>query len=186
MSELSVSSVSEFKKKSEVTLLPSGKRMILKPTSLSTFLQMGKIPNALMAVVQDAIDDRKGKGGKPSKAAEGRMEQNIVKLMEDPEGLADLFETVDAFVCVVAVQPRVYPVPEGEDDRSDELLYVDEMDLDDKMFIFNRAVGEPEDAAPFPEKPASGVGAVQPRKAVGSTTKRSAGARKNAATRGSV
>lgn len=183
MSEFTVSSVADFKKKPEVTLLPSGKRMVLRPTSLATFLQMGKIPNALMTVVQDAIGDRKTKGGKPSKAADGRMEQNIAKLMEDPAGLSELFETVDSFVCVVAIQPRVHPVPEDESGRNDDLLYVDEMDLDDKMFIFNRAVEEPQDAAPFPEQPSSGVGTVQPRKAVGGTAKRSAGVRKNASTK---
>lgn len=161
------SSVGEWKQKKEPTLLPSGKYMVLKHTSLATFLQTGSIPNSLMQMIQAAMGDKSGK----------KVEVEVAKMLEKPEGLKDLFEAVDSFMCATAVEPRVYPTPTDEAARRDELLYVDEIDLDDKMFVFTRAVGGVEEVAPFRAKPASGVGRVQPRKAVGTTAKRAAGAR---------
>jgi hypothetical protein len=163
------STVSDFKKKQEPTVLPSGNAMVLKKTSLSAFLQTGTIPNSLIRMMQSAMGDKTGK----------KVELEVAELMKDPDGLRDMFVAVDAFVCAVALEPKVYPVPANEQDRDDELLYVDEMELDDKMFIFQRAVGGAEDAAPFRQESTPGVGRVQPRKAVGSTAKRSAGARKS-------
>lgn len=161
------SSVGEWKKKREPTLLPSGKYMVLKPTSLAAFLQTGTIPNSLMQMIQAAMSDKTGK----------KVDTQVAEMLKDPNGLKDLFEAVDAFICAVALEPRVYPTPTDESPRSDELLYADEVDLDDKMFVFTQAVGGVEEVAPFRPKPASGVGGVQPRKAVGTTAKRSAGAR---------
>lgn len=160
------SSVSDFKKKNQDPVeLPSGHYIVLKNTSMAGFLQGGNIPNGLMKIVQTAIAQQKGEGG-PS------VDEEVAGLMSDPEKLTEVFETVDAFVCAVAVEPRVHPKPEDEDDRDDELLYVDELELEDKMFIFSRAMGSTEKLEQFREESAKPVGRVQPRKAVGGTTKR--------------
>lgn len=159
--------ISDFKKKAEPIELPSGHLMALKNTSMAGFLQGGNIPNALMKVIQTAIAKQKGD-------VEASVEADVTEMMADPEKLVEVFATVDAFVITVAVEPRVHPVPEDEDDRDDELLYVDELDLEDKMFIFSRAMGSTKKLEQFREQPAKPVGAVQQRKAVGGSTKRSA------------
>lgn len=163
------SSVSDFKQKREPTLLPSGKSMVLKQTSIAGFLQTGTIPNSLLQMIQSAMSDKTGK----------KIDVEVAKLLKDPGGLTDLFTAVDAFVCAVALEPRVYPTPTDESLRDDNMLYVDEVELDDKMFIFQRAVGgAAESAAPFRDESAPGVVGVRAGKAVGSQAKRSAGARK--------
>lgn len=151
------STPADFKKKREPVLLPSGQRIILKPTSLSAFLQTGSLPNSLMQVVKKAMGDKTGK--KADEAAAG--------LMDDPKGLADLFEAMDQFVVAIAVEPAVHPVPEDESTRDDNLLYVDEIDLEDRMFIFTRAIGGSGEVQPFRAEPPSGVERVQPGKRVG-------------------
>jgi hypothetical protein len=156
------SSVSDFKKKREPVELPSGLRMVLKPTSLSGFLQTGQIPNSLMAVVKSAMADKTGEN----------VDAMAADVMSDPEGLKDLFAAMDTFVISVAVEPRVYPVPNDDEERRDDIVYVDELDDEDKMFIFTRAIGGAGGAEPFRQEPAGRVGAVQPRKAVGGTAKR--------------
>lgn len=161
------SSVSDWKQKREPTLLPSGKYMVLKHTSLAMFLQTGVIPNSLMQMIQSAMSDKTGK----------KVEIEVAKLLEQPEGLKDLFEAVDAFICATALEPKVHPTPADGDDRKDDLLYADEIDLEDKMFVFTSAVGGVDEVAPFRKESTSGVGRVQPRKTVGTTAKRSAGAR---------
>lgn len=157
------SSPSDFKKKKEPIELPSGKCMVLKPTSVAGFLQTGSIPNSLMQVMQAAMSDKTGEA----------VDDSVRDLMTKPESLNDLFEAVDAFVISVALEPRVHPAPEDEADRDDNLLYIDEIDMDDKMFIFTQAVGGNGGVEPFRAEPTGGVGAVPQRKAVGSTTKRS-------------
>lgn len=165
------SAVSDFKKKQTPTALPSGNAIVLKKTSITGFLAAGTIPNSLMQTIQAAMNS---KGGQTEK----KIEAEVAKLLEDPEGMRDMFIAVDAFVCAVAIEPKVYPVPENEADRKEDQLYVDELELDDKMFIFQRAVGATDDAAPFRKESAPGVGSVPASKAVGGTTKRAPRARK--------
>ena len=162
------STPADFKKKREPVLLPSGQRIILRPTSLASFMQSGSIPNSLMQVVTTAMDHAKD----GAEAQDEKVQESAMDLLRDPKSLTDMFEAVDKFVISVALEPRVYPVPEDEADRDDNLLYVDEIELEDRMFIFTRAIGSPGEAEPFRDKPASRVGAVQQRKAVGGTTKR--------------
>ncbi len=159
------SSVSDFKKKPEAVKLPSGLSMVLKHTSMTGFIQGGNIPNALLKVVQGAIADQKGED-----LSEDSVD--VSELLADPSKLKDVFGAVDAFVISVAIEPQVHPTPDDEADRQDDLLYVDEIELEDKMFIFGRAMGSTDSIAPFPSKPTKRVGSIQPRKTVGSPTKR--------------
>jgi hypothetical protein len=156
------SSPSDFKKKREPVELPSGNSMVLKPTSVAGFLQSGTLPNSLLGIVQQAMSDKTGK----------KADAAVADLVKEPDKMKDLFDAVDLFVCSVALEPRVYPTPDDEALRDDQMLYVDELDLEDKLFIFTQAVGGNGGVEPFRPQPAGGVGGVQPRKAVGSATKR--------------
>ncbi len=160
------SSVSDFKKKKfEPIQLPSGNWITVKNTSLGGFLQSGNIPNMLLQVIQDSM-------GKQKAQRDEDIDSTVKTMLEDPTQLIEIYKSVDAFVIAVAVEPQVHPVPESENDRDDELLYVDELDEEDKMFLFSRGMGDAEQAAPFPAPVAKRVGGVQPRKTVASKTQR--------------
>lgn len=165
------STAAQFKKKNEPIELPSGNYIVLKKTSLAGFLQGGSIPNGLMPILQGALAKR-------GKAEEQDVDAAVVDIMSDPSKLGEMFTAMDAYVCSVALDPRVYPVPEIEAAREDELLYIDDMEDQDKMYIFQRAMGSTQDLATFREESASGVEPVQPGKVKSVPTKRAAGPRK--------
>lgn len=160
--------------------LPSGKIALVKPLGIQHFMRAGRIPNTLSPFVESMIS---GASGKPVDA-EKEAADFAQGLAKNPDQFKDLFDFVDAITVECVEQPPVLPIPMnaleepvpiGERPRG---LYVDMVDLDDKMFIFNFAVGGTRDVQRFHrEVAASSVGPVRPSKRVGSTAKRSARAR---------
>lgn len=133
------SSVSSWKKPATLIPLPSGNAMRVRVVGLRAFLTNGVIPNSLMAVVQSSLET----GTAPND------EELVKEMMGDPEKLADFMSMLDAAVVFSAVEPRVFPEPADEDERSDERLYADELDEADKMAIFAYATSGTVDAEPF-------------------------------------
>lgn len=149
-------SASEWKKGSAVSPLvdlevPSGKVCQVRPVGMEAFLTAGLIPNSLMAIVKAGMT-----------AADNR-EEVIEDLTNDVSGeqLVDMIRMFDAVTCHVVVQPRVHPVPENEEGRDDDLLYVDEVDVNDKFFIFNFAVGGTRDLERFRQQQEDAMGTVR-------------------------
>lgn len=142
------SSVSDFKKGPKAIELPSGNRMVLKKAGLQALVASGTIPNELLGPVQSEIDKGKGRSKKPNpfdvanKLDAGQMQQML-----------DMMENV---VVMCAVEPRVHPIPRDEsgnllpiDFRNPEVLYVDELEEEDRMFIFQYVTGGTKDLASF-------------------------------------
>lgn len=161
------SSVSEWKKTPEPIELPSGKWMSLRSTSLAILVQTGQIPNTLMSVIQGQVNLKNGKAKKSS-------DQVMSEITEDPKALQDLFSVVDTYVCLVAIQPKVYPALFGDALRSEDRLYVDEIDASDKMYIFQRSIGGTADLESFRRELATGMDLVQQREEVVDPPKRPA------------
>ena len=164
------SSAADFKRKPEPIELPSGLFMTVKKTSLAGFIQSGNIPNGLLKTIQGAVDARKGKGQIDEQEA-------ITAMIGDTDQLSELFMAVDRFVVGVALEPRVYFPPEDDADRDDDTVYVDELDDDDKMFLFQRAMGGANDLESFRAESAGGVDSVQQREDVELPAERPAAAR---------
>jgi hypothetical protein len=92
--------------------------------------------------------------------------------MNDPERLQGIIDLTDAVCVEVLVDPQVHPVPMhnyggeilpmpiGDPRRDQTILYVDEVDFNDKMFIFNFAVGGPADLETFRTQSGLDVGNV--------------------------
>lgn len=155
------SSVADFKKKDEATELPSGLCIKLSRKSLAGFIIAGNVPNSLMSVITGASNKKKG------------AEETMNDILAQPDKLTEMFSMVDQFVMSVALEPRVYPVPEVEADRDDELLYIDELEQEDKMYIFMRAMGGTTTLESFRGELAAGVDLVQQREDVVIPPKRS-------------
>lgn len=174
----------------EVTL-PSGNVALVRQLQPEAFLTSGVIPDVLSAMVTTAI---KSKKGLPPDA--------INKVAEDPKQLRAALEMIDKVLCYVVIEPKVempptcrlapngepcesyVDIPEHidpsnpkfhefvEGERDQDVLYADAVDTQDKMFIFNYAVGGTKDVAGFREQLAGNVGGLSKRKAVASKTKR--------------
>jgi hypothetical protein len=149
------STAADFKKgkKADDLELPSGNVALVKRKALDAFLAEGLIPNSLMTIVQDQLDTAEDKKAKD-------LNSELQKVASDPDALKDVIRLSDAIVIACVVEPKVLSniysqadsiagkcAPEligtviPEDKRNDDDLYIDDVDTDDKMFIFQWAVG---------------------------------------------
>ena len=145
-----VSSVSDFKKKvGGLTELPSGLFVKIRNTNgLRGFLQSGMIPNSLMPIIQEAIS----KGTEPDMSKIVGEDNQI-----DPKMIADMMQMMDQVTMSVVTEPKFQPAPEDEDDRDDDTVYIDELDDEDKMFIFQLITGGTRDLERFRQELTAGV-----------------------------
>lgn len=67
-------------------------------------------------------------------------DQSLVAEISDENWvlIADVMD--DVFIRYV-IEPKVAPVPEDDDDRDEDTLYVDEVDFNDKGHIFGYVIG---------------------------------------------
>ena len=146
----SPTSASTWKKKTvggTLISVPSGNTALVRAPGMQVFLENGVIPNALMPIIRDAMN----KGTAPK-------EEDMTEMLSDPEKLKDLIELANSVAVYCCIDPKVEAVPTdeagvvipmGDPRRDDEILYIDEVDFNDKMYIFNFAVGGPADLAQF-------------------------------------
>lgn len=167
------SSLAEFKarRKGKVLQLPSGLSMRVRKVELQSFIIQGEVPNPLMQVVSEALEKGK-KSNIPDMMGveDGQINMDMVR---------DMYAMVNRVVCEVSVEPKVHPAPENEVDRDDDILYVDELEETDKMFLFQWITGGTEDVATFLEEANSDMatlaesqGSKSPAKRAPRTTKK--------------
>lgn len=142
------SSVTDFKKRREgrTLPLPSGLTVIARRVEIGDYIKRnGEVFNPLLGLVGEALE--KGQMIDVDKAikAEGSDDFDLSKLN-------DMYELINALVVETVVNPKIHPTPEVESDRDDDLLYVDEVDDEDKMFLFQWAIGGTDDIASFREE----------------------------------
>jgi len=121
-------------------VVPSGNTCLVRTPGMQVFIKQGLIPNSLMPIVQEAMNK-----GKAPKNLEFDPDKN-------PELLNEMMDLMDAVTVYCVIEPKVEPEPATEDERRDDVLYVDEVDFNDKMFIFQYAVGGTADLAKFREE----------------------------------
>lgn len=133
-----IASPQDFKKKSRTTLaLPSGLMVrVRKMDSLKLLMSEGDIPNSLMKHVNLAIQD-------------GVVNEKELADELDFDDLQQVQQLMDRITIECWVEPRIYPVPDDEANRIDDQLYIDEVDLEDKMFVFQWVMGGDTDVERF-------------------------------------
>lgn len=144
--DVEVSSVSEWKKSNAPLTLPSGKRMKIRSVGFQAFMKAGIIPNSLMSVVQSAID-------------KGQKDPDLD--VSSTEQVEDMMKMMDDVIVFVAVAPEVKPAPKQNERRSDDILYVDEIDEEDKTFIFGVCTGGTRNVEQFRKEQADSLAALQ-------------------------
>ncbi|MCA1800470.1 MAG: hypothetical protein LC687_04965 [Actinobacteria bacterium] len=154
----------DFKAKANRTAildLPSGATIqVRNPGGLKVFMKNGMIPNSLLPMVQEAING--GKGFDASDLmTEGKLDLGLVN---------DMMRIVDEVTMECWVMPPVLPAPEDEASRDDELLYVDEVLEDDKMFVFQWVTGGTRDLATFRKEQAAALDGLAGVADAGETT----------------
>lgn len=171
--------------------LPSENTALVRRLQPEAFLTSGVIPDQLSGLVTKAIQSKKG-----------LPPQALTDISKDPKQLRAALEMVDRVLVYVVVEPKVempptckiamdgepcnsyVDVPQHTDpshpqrhefvegDRDEDVLYADQVSLEDKQFIFNFAVGGTRDVERFRQQFADGVGDLSNRQAVARKTKR--------------
>lgn len=165
-----VTQASEWKKNSGAQKhhelpLPSGNVCLVRRPGLQAFVTSGMIPNGLMALVMPTLQKSQDQGRQGNALEiQDDLETLGLEVTKDPARLADMVTLVDRVTLHCVVEPPVAPVPvwtaenapdpefigkEAASLRSDNVLYVDEVDFEDKLAIFNFAVGGPKELEPF-------------------------------------
>lgn len=140
-SNLKVSSAADFKKRvTGIFELPSGMVVKLRnPGGLKAFVDAGTIPNSLMPIVDNAL-----KGNKTTADdIKATPEDVSLKMVEE------MVNFLDVLNIKCWVEPKLNPVPENDEDRDDDLVYVDEVEDMDKMFVFQWLAGGTKDLERF-------------------------------------
>lgn len=168
------SSIKDFKSKSKIKadlVLPSGAVVrVHNRGGMRMFLKSGMIPNGLMGIVQQSIED----GTEPDmKDLFKGADDNDV----DMDMVNDMMIAVDNITVECWVLPPVLPIPDDEEDRDEDLLYVDEVLEEDKMFVFQWVTGGTSDLERFREEYQSSVDNLERRSNVGGTRKRASRAK---------
>lgn len=87
-------------------------------------------------------------------------EVDMEKALADPEGIAEGFKVIDKVVAHVVVQPKVYEPVEGEE-RDPDRIYTDDIELEDRVFIFQFALGGFDDIDRFRAEASRVVGNME-------------------------
>ena len=154
--------------------VPSGKTCLVKMLdSMGEFLARGDVPNALLPLMMEAAQ---GKTESAKDVADA--------VFEDPEKLIQMFSLIDTIVCECVLEPPVAPVPQYDvpadhpnygknipayERPDDDTLYVDYIELEDKMFIFNYSLSGVSDIEQFRTKLQEGMESVPSVDNVGSS-----------------
>lgn len=136
--------------------LPSGNIALLRRPGIDHYLRTGAIPNSLKNTIRSAM----------GKNPQAKMDD----LLEDEDSMMELFGLMDRIMIEVVVDPKVRPVPLDDsgrpillDDRDPDFIYTDEVDLEDKTFIFQYAMGGTKDLERFRREQSAGVGTLPAR-----------------------
>lgn len=151
---MSTSAAQQWRNKNKVVQeieLPSGNTAKIKRIPITKFMSAGVIPDSLMPMVTAQLGKDQDKPAKKGKA----QEPDFNEIAKDPAKLAEMFLTIDKIAVMAFVEPQVklHIGEDGEDipaeDRDEEFIYTDEIELDDKMHVFNYSVGGSDDVEPF-------------------------------------
>lgn len=176
--------------------LPSGNTCMVKRPGMEKILGAGVLPDNMTSMALDYVktaqtgkpQDHKSKGGDPDIDPE-MME----KFMKEENAIENIFRAFDRVTAMCVIEPKclwhlrpkinedgsdvlddsgkpIYEeIPEKE--RDEDILYTDEIDIDDKTFIFNFVVGGTRDVEQFRLQYGDAMATVQPSEDVELPTK---------------
>ena len=139
------------KSANELTV-PSGQRCLARRPDTSALAKDGLLHklDSITATIHSKHVSKKAKGGGNSAKSQQMAEDvALAQLAKDPAKLAEMMDTVDKVVLLTVIEPPLQLPPENWSDREDGVVYTDTIDLEDKMYLVNYAVGGTRDVAKF-------------------------------------
>lgn len=153
--------------------LPSGNIAKIKRPGMEKLLSAGVLPDRLTPIAMEAV--RKGEGGMPTDD-----EKVMEEFLQDSNAVSEIFMAFDRVTAMCVVEPKVRlhqytqedvelrGIPANrlgqeipEEDRDEDILYTDEIDMDDKSFIFQYVVGGSSDLESFRQEHSEAMADLQ-------------------------
>jgi hypothetical protein len=171
---------------SELLTLPSGQTAQCKRMGMSGLVEAGILNDVdTLTSLVDQKHVRKVRGAK------GRADGEAIdaaSLMKDPESMKKIILLVDRSTPAIVAEPAVHlhlrDLPDGTtqfipvEERIPGGIYTDQIGFEDKMFLFNWAVGGSPDVDRFLSESADAVEPVATKSGVSRPAKRATGTRK--------
>lgn len=122
--------------------LPSGQKARLRRLGVQRLAALGVLSNT--DLLTSLVDK------KHINRVKGSPELDEESLMGDPEGMMKALAMVDQIVIATVIEPRLSPSPaDDQEPRDESKMYVEDVDLTDKMFILNYTIGRSKDLESF-------------------------------------
>jgi hypothetical protein len=136
--------------------VPSGQMCLVRRPGLEGLIKAGIVSNfdALTKIIGDQAE--RLKTGKEPKSDEEVMND----VMASPERLAEMMRVIDKIVIYVVVKPEIQSAPNDPTRRDPRVIYADVIDLDDKLFLMNFALGGVRDLSTFRQQYDTALGNV--------------------------
>ena len=143
--------------------VPSGSKVLLRVPDLEELLRAGLINvfDNLSPEVAQLI--RQAQGGKPLSPEQAE------KLVKDEKSFNELMKAINQVTLMAVMKPPIQPVPTDKEQRQPGVIYLDRIDIKDRIAIMNRVMVETngdEEAGPtladFRAEPEEAVGSVEP------------------------
>lgn len=136
-----------------VTVLdvPSGQRCRVRRPGVPGLIKAGILESldTLSSVVHREHVARADPSVEDLKANEKTDEEAMQDLMNDPEKLDKVIDTIDKVICYVVIEPEVHPDPPDGEELEKGKIYAQDVEWQDKMFIMQFAVGGSRDLERF-------------------------------------
>lgn len=125
--------------------VPSGQMCLVKRPGVEGLMKAGVLHD--LDSLSQIVDSKHVKRvqGKPD-------EIDTASLMQSPENIDNVLHVVDRVICYVVMKPQILMTPNDPTSRVQGRVYADMIDIVDKMFIFQYAVGGVRGLEPFREQ----------------------------------
>lgn len=133
----------------EDLLMPSGQLALVKRPGVEGMIKAGVLND--MDTLTGLVETTHLSKGK---------QIDVKSLAADATNIENILHVVDRVVCHVVMKPAVFPTPNDITSRKDGVIYADMIDINDKMFIFNYAVGGTKDFEQFRKESEAAMGSV--------------------------
>lgn len=135
--------------------VPSGQLCLIRRPGMQAMIKAGILNDldSLTALVStELLDD-----GKPANSVKPEAIRDILK---DTKKAESMFHMLDKVLCFAVVKPEIVMTPNNRTSMKNGVIYAESVDLEDKMFILNFAMGGTRDVETFRKESTDVVASV--------------------------
>lgn len=138
--------------------VPSGQLCLARRPGLNGLLKAGVLHDIdpLLPLIDEHVARVEGKIDPERREAE--LNKELLDIFRNPAQFATIQHMLDRVVCYVVLKPQILHTPDDPTQRQSDKIYADMVELEDKIFILDWALGGASDVISFREKLKAGVG----------------------------